>query len=150
MEVRFRKGKGGRTCSWVALRPPRHRVPGPAMAAGGDVPHDLATFVIEETLGLQHGFWGCIAEGATFKSLGRKRTRPGRAVIRHRLSELDAAEARVNAVYFAWRRGTATLANQALDAALDAWRQLPEGGELDRVWRPSAVSARARRSSAHG
>ncbi|HEX4903125.1 MAG TPA: hypothetical protein VFV42_09975, partial [Acidimicrobiales bacterium] len=63
MRVTFRKGKGGRTCSWEALRPPRTRVPGTTMAAGGGVPHDLATFVIEDALGIEHGFWDCVADG---------------------------------------------------------------------------------------
>src|SRR5690606_17079248 len=70
MEVRFTKSEKGRTCSWEALRPPRTKVPGPAMAAGADLPHDLATFVIEEALGIERGFWGSVAEGATFRSLG--------------------------------------------------------------------------------
>ena len=77
MEVTFRKGKQGRTCGWVALRPPRTTVPGTTMAAGGDVPHDLATFVIEQALGIEHGFWGCVAAGATFRTLGRRRTPRG-------------------------------------------------------------------------
>ena len=70
-------------------------------------PHDLATFVIEESLGFEHGFWGCVADGATFKSLGRKRTERGRAVIKRHLVELQRAEAQVNEIYFAWRQGAA-------------------------------------------
>ena len=65
MEITFRKV--GRGCAWTALRPPRTTVPGPTMAAGGDLPHDLYTFVIERALGMTHGFWGCVAEGATFR-----------------------------------------------------------------------------------
>ena len=150
MEVRFRKGKAGRTCAWEAVRPPRTRVPGSTMAAGGDVPHDLATFVIEEALGLEHGFWGCVAEGATFRSLQRRRTEPGKEVIRRHREELDAAEARVNEVYFAWRSGEPTPCDAALDAALAEWRALPEGGELVRVWARPARRAgqRARATSA--
>ena len=144
MEVRFRKSDDGRTCAWVALRPPRHRVPGPTMAAGGDVPHDLATFVIEDALGLEHGFWGCVAEGATFRSLRRKRTEPGRAVIRRHLAELDRAEAEVNVVYAAWRAGAATPAAAALDDALVAWRQLPGGAEIVRTWSPPRPRHRRR------
>src|SRR6476661_8017353 len=101
MEVRFRKSDDGRTCAWVALRPPRHRVLGPTMAAGGDVPHDLATFVIEDALRIEHGFWGCVADGATFRTIGRKRTPQGRAVIRRHVNDLDEAERRINEIYLA-------------------------------------------------
>src|SRR5688500_15667644 len=124
------------------------------MAAGGDVPHDLATFVIEAELGISHGFWGCVAAGATFKSLGRRRTEPGRAVIRRHAAELDEAEALVNEVYFAWRRGEATPAGPALDAALAAWSRLPEGGSLTFDWptwaRPVAGGRGDRRTRAVG
>jgi hypothetical protein len=51
----------GRGCAWTALRPPRSIVPGPTMAAGGDLPHDLYHFVIEDALDLDFGFWGCVA-----------------------------------------------------------------------------------------
>jgi hypothetical protein len=134
MRVTFTRSDDGRVCAWTALRPPRTRVPGPAMAVGADVPHDLATFVIEEALGIEHGFWGCVAEGATFRSLGRRRTPQGRAVIDRRSDALDAAEVEVNEVFFAWRRGEPTAADDALDAALEAWRALPRGGEMVREW----------------
>lgn len=134
MEVRFTKGKGGRTCGWVAVRPPRSRVPGPTMAAGGDLPHDLATFVIEQALGIEHGFWGCVADGATFRSLGRRRTEPGKAVIREHLAELDDAERRVNQVYGAWRRGEPTDVDDAIETMLAAWRAVPVDGELVLTW----------------
>lgn len=134
MEVRFRKGKGGRTCGWVALRLPRTVVPGPTMAAGADVPHDLATFVIEAELGLAHGFWGCVAEGATFATLGRRRTPQGRAVIERHRAELEQAETQVNDLFFAWRRGEPTPVDAALDRTLEAWRALPVDGELVEVW----------------
>ncbi len=48
MQVTFTKLLDGRACRWEAIRPPRTVVPGPTMAAGADVPHDLATFVIRE------------------------------------------------------------------------------------------------------
>jgi hypothetical protein len=141
----------GRTCSWVAHRPPRSVVPGPAMAAGADLPHDLATFVIEDALDLEHGFWGCVASGATFRSLGRRRTPQGRAVIARHLPELDAAEERVNDVFFAWRAGRPTEVSDALDAMLDRWRSVPDGGELTTSWamdRPAwRAGRRTRRTS---
>ena len=144
MEVRFAKTNAGRTCSWTALRPPRTKVPGPSMAAGGDLPHDLYTLVIEQALGIQHGFWGCVAEGATFKTLGRKRTPQGKAVIGRHLDELDEAERRVNEIYFGWKQGEPTEVDAELDGMLERWRRLGEGEELVLTWAP-APRARARR-----
>ena len=134
VEVTFRKVNDGRACRWDALRPPRTRVPGPTMAAGGDVPHDLATFVIEDALGIEHGFWGCVAAGATFRTIGRKQTPQGRAVIRRHVGDLDEAERRVNQIYFAWRNGDSTPVDAALNNVVDEWRRLPDGGELRRSW----------------
>lgn len=151
MEVRF--SKFDRVCRWEALRPPRTRVPGPTMAAGADLPHDLVTFVIEGALAIRHGFWGCVADGATFRSLGRRRTQPGVAVIRRHAADLDDAEWRVHEVYAAWRRGEPTPCTVELDRMLAAWRALPEGGELLLTWRqpptdPTKASGKRRRSSA--
>jgi len=135
MIVTFRRL--GRTCSWTALRPPRTLVPGPAMAAGADLPHDLHTFVIEQALGLRHGFWGCVADGATFRTLGRKRTPQGRAVITRHVAELDDAERQVNEVYFAWKVGRPTQLDDELDSMLRRWRALDDGDELALEWRPT-------------
>lgn len=117
------------------------------MASGGDVPHDLSTFVIEAALDIRYGFWGCVAEGATFRTLGRKRTPQGRAVISKHLEELDRAEHLVNEMYFAWRRGEPTPVSDALDQALESWRRLPEGEDLVVEWsrRPAMSTPRRRR-----
>ena len=104
------------------------------MAAGGDLPHDLYTFVIEDALRIEYGFWGCVAAGATFRTLGRKRTPQGRVVIARHLVDLDVAEARVNEVYFAWRSGTPTSVDEPLDSMLARWRALSEGQELTLRW----------------
>ena len=104
------------------------------MAAGGDLPHDLFTFVIEDALDIEHGFWGCVAAGATFKSLDRKRTPQGKAVIARHVDDLDAAEVRVNEIYFAWRAGTATELDDELDQMLEQWRALPDGADLSLDW----------------
>lgn len=133
MTVTFRRA--GRGCAWTALRPPRTIVPGPTMAAGGDLPHDLYTFVIEDALGIEHGFWGCVAAGATFKTLGRKRTPQGTAIIRRHVDDLEAAEQQVNEIYFAWRAGRATPLDAALDEMLDRWRNLGDE-ELVLEWAP--------------
>jgi hypothetical protein len=143
MEVRFKKGKAGRTCSWTAVRRHRARVEGSTMAAGRDLPHDLATYVIERALGIEHGFWGCVSEGATFRSLGRRRTQPGRAVIRSHAADRDAAEQLVGDAFRAWRRGADSPLKPELDEMLSRWRQLDEGEELLVEW----LEARPRRGS---
>lgn len=122
----------------MAWRPPRTRVPGTTMAAGGDLPHDLATFVIEQALGIEHGFWGCVAEGATFKTLGRRRTPQGRAVIARHRDALVRSERVVNEVYGAWKQAEPTAAGTALDEMLERWRALCEGEELVLTWRVPA------------
>ncbi|HWL43616.1 MAG TPA: hypothetical protein VNQ73_11780 [Ilumatobacter sp.] len=114
------------------------------MAAGSDVPHDLATFVIEQELGIEHGFWGCVAEGATFDSMGRRVTAEGRAVIRRYTAELAESEAIVNAYHFGWRAGEPTPVDAVLDATLAEWRALPEGAELVRRWHRTPVRRRGR------
>ena len=122
------------------------------MAAGADVPHDLATFVVEEALDLRHGFWGCVADGATFRSTGRTRTRQGRDVIAAHRDALDEAEVLVNEQFFAWRRGDVVdpTVQAALDETRDAWAALAEGDELVRTWphrgRPARDGRRRPRS----
>jgi hypothetical protein len=132
MVVTFRRYKRG--CSWTALRPPRTVVPGPTMAAGGDLPHDLYTFVIEDALQIHDGFWGCVAAGATFRSLGRKRTPHGKSVITRHGDGLDAAEARVNEMYFAWRAGERTPLDDQLNSMLERWRELTDDDDLVLRW----------------
>ena len=131
MTVTFQRR--GRGCGWTAVRPPRSIVPGPTMAAGGDLPHDLYTFVIEDALDIDHGFWGCVAAGATFKTLGRTRTPQGRAVITRHLDDLDAAEARVNEIRFTWRKGDPTPLDRELEAMLRRWQAL-DADELVVQW----------------
>jgi hypothetical protein len=104
------------------------------MAAGADLPHDLYTFVIEQALGLRHGFWGCVADGATFRTLGRKRTPQGKAVVDRHAADLDEAEHRVNEIYFAWKRGEPTSLDRELDEMLARWRDLDDGESLTVVW----------------
>lgn len=117
------------------------------MAAGGDLPHDLYTFVIEGALGFEFGFWGCVASGATFKTLGRKRTPQGRAVIMSHLDELDEAERRVNEIYFGWRAGQATPLDSDLDSMLLRWRTLADGEELILTWPTGDPAARRQQRS---
>jgi hypothetical protein len=142
MEVVFYKEDDGRLCGWRAAPPKRRRFQGTTMASGRDLPHDLAQFVVEATLGLEHGFWGLLAKGATFKSVpGRRRTQPGQELIRAHREELDGVERLVNAHVTAWRTGALTPAAPALEAMLARWRALRVGEELCLVWRTGIRSA---------
>jgi len=135
MEVAFYKVNDGRLCAWVATPPKRKRFQGTTMASGRDLPHDLAQFVVEEAFGIQRGFWGLVAKGATFKSVpGRRLTRPGQELIRAHRAALKATEDLVNTHVSAWRAGASTPAGPVLDAMLARWRALPVGEELRLVW----------------
>jgi hypothetical protein len=79
-------------------------------------------------------FWGLLARGATFKSTGRKRTKPGRAVIAEHRAELIDSEALAGRHLGEWHAGVTTPVTQALDAALDQWRQLAVGDRLVFEW----------------
>jgi hypothetical protein len=74
MEVVFYKGDEGRLCGWTAAPPKRRRFQGTTMASGRDLPHDLAQFVVEATLGLATGSGACSQRGRPSRAF------PGAAV----------------------------------------------------------------------
>lgn len=124
----------------------------PAQPVGPSMPHDLVHAVVETALGIDDGFWGAMARGATFQgfvlvSPGRHR-RSGMKVLRRGGDAVMAAELSVNWAYRVWRGlptagrgvGPAPLDAEALartgprlDAAAARWAAVPEGGEL--LWR---------------
>jgi hypothetical protein len=120
-----------------------------ARSAHTDLPHDLAQFVLEAGLDLDHGFWNLMANGATFQSLGRRPTKPGRQLIAAYRAELNQVEGIVNAQVEAWRDGRPTPLAPQLDAMLRRWRALGPGEEMVVEWptrrlpRPSARGRRA-------
>jgi hypothetical protein len=135
MQVSFYKSDNGRLCGWVAAPPKRRPFQGTTMASGKDLPHDLAQFVVEAILGLRHGFWNMLANGATFKSVpGRRQTQPGRQLISSNSEKLTEAEEVANAHVTAWRTGVPTPAGPALDEMYARWQTLPEGEELRVEW----------------
>jgi hypothetical protein len=134
MQIAFYKVDEGRLCAWRAHVPKRRPFEGTTMASGPTLPHDLAQFVAESTLGLPHGFWGLLAAGATFESVRRRRTRPGRQLIRANHAALMATEHLVNGHVAAWRAHAPTPLGPALDAMLARWRALPVGAELRVEW----------------
>ena len=144
MRVQFAKDPEKRLVRWDALVGKRTRVPGSVMAVNKDLPHDLAQYVIEASAGTRNGFWGCVAAGATFKSTGRKRTKPGRAVIAQHRAELVESEKLAGAHLHAWRAGERTTVTRARSIA-----PVPNGG----VCRPangSCSSGRAQKAGSKG
>ena len=134
MRVVFQKGKRG-LCTWTAYPPKRRPVSAVSGGVGrGLIPHDLAQLVIERELGHTFGFWGSLAAGASFRSLvrgGRKRTRPGVAVLREHLREIDEAEHAFHRHLGHWLRGEDTPARAGLDDALHAWRSIAENEHFE-------------------
>jgi hypothetical protein len=136
MRVTFRKLALGQ-CYWEAVRAKRARVPGCQMGGyvrPGALPHDLAQFVVEAGLGLRYGFWGLVADGATFRSMDKRQTREGRAIIRAHRDELNTAEALVNAELETLESGGPSMVKVEFDRIATQWAALPEGGTLEMVW----------------
>lgn len=135
MHVEFYKADGGRLCGWIATPPKRRPFVGTTMASGRDIPHDLGQFVVESTLGLHEGFWGLLANGASFKSVpGRRPTRPGRELVRRYNDALNDVEGIVNGHVEAWRRGGETPVKRALDDMYARWRALSIDERLGLDW----------------
>jgi hypothetical protein len=135
MRVEFYKEDEGRLCAWTAAPPKRRPFRGTTMAAGRDLPHDLAQFVVERALGLRDGFWGLLANGASFKSVpGRRPTKPGHALVRAHLDGLVSVEGIANTHVGAWRRGEGTPVGAALDVMYARWLALPVGTPLVVDW----------------
>jgi hypothetical protein len=129
------ENKGRPLCRWDAVRNRGIVVPGTSMGAGGtDLPHDLAQYVIEAATGYPNGFWGLVAKGATFKTTGRKRTKPGRAVIAEHRAELLESEQLAARHLVSWRAGATTPVTDALDRALDQWTTLPPDQRIHFEW----------------
>ncbi len=125
---------GKRLCAWEATRAKRTRVPGSVMAAGKGLPHDLGQYVIEAATRYQFGFWGLVAEGATFKSTGRRITKPGRALISEHRQQLVDSEKLAGFHHALWEARRPGPVSDALDRALAQWRSLKPGDRLTFQW----------------
>ena len=135
MRVEFFKPSEKRPgCAWVAFRGKRSVVPGTHMGVGRSLPHDLAQYVIEAATGYTHGFWGLLALGATYKTTGRKITKPGRAVIVAHRAELVASEVLAGEHLHLWAAGRVTPVTEAVDAAFRQWRALATDERLVYEW----------------
>jgi hypothetical protein len=105
------------------------------MALGrGGLPHDLVQMIVEASVGIDRGFWGSVAAGATFKSTGRKRTKPGRAVIVANRRPIAEAEGVVAEHLFRWEHGLPTPAAAHFYELSRCWDGLHDGGQVTVEW----------------
>jgi hypothetical protein len=141
----FRRLVEQRCSYWVAVRGKRTVVPGTAMALGrSDMPHDLTQLVVEAVTGLRFGFWGCVEAGATFKSTGRKRTKPGRAIIAQHQEELRQTEVITGQHVARWHAGDDTPVTRELARMASLWDSLDQYGELVVDWPSLRAEIRTR------
>lgn len=149
MQVSFYKIDNGRLCGWRATRSKGKRFEGTTMASGRNLPHDLAQFVVESALGVQHGFWNLLANGASFKSVpGRRRTKPGQQLVGAHRDALNEVEGIVNSHVSAWQAGAPTPVGKALDEMIARWRALLDGEEIILEWATIRLPRKEKRS--HG
>ena len=135
MRVEFYKGGDGRLCGWIATPPHRRTFQGTTMAAGRDLPHDLAQFTVERALDIRDGFWALLAHGASFRSVpGRRPTRSGRALTRRHEPALAAIEVTAGTHYLAWKGGGRTPIRASLDTMYARWLALADGERLVLEW----------------
>jgi hypothetical protein len=120
--------------AWNATRGKRTKIPGTIMARGKGIPHDLAQYVIEAATGYRGGFWELVSKGATFKSTGRRRTKPGRAVIAQHRDELAGAERLAGEHLQRWRAGERSDVTEALTRVLEQWNGLSSSEYLRFEW----------------
>ena len=153
MRVEFYRNDEARIAGWDAYLGKRRHVPGSMMALGrGDISHDLAQYVIEAATGYRNGFWGLVAAGATFKSTGRRRTKPGRAVIAAHRSELVASEELAGRHLADWKLGRSTPVTAALSRAAAQFQALGPHERIVFEWPSSQgrIAGVAGPSSAEG
>jgi hypothetical protein len=139
MRVEFYKleSHGRPHVAWKATRGKRTKIPGTLMAGSKGIPHDLSQYVIEAATGYRCGFWELVSQGATFRSTGRRRTKPGRALIAEHRDELAGAERLAGEHLQRWKSGERSGVADALTAASDQWDRLSLRESLIFDW-PSA------------
>jgi len=134
--IRFQKPPEGQRWSvWEADRGRRRIVRGGmGWAPHMRLPHDLAGYAVERALELNDGFWHCVADGATFRSTDRKRTRPGRAVIAARRRALQQHDHLTHLHWELWWHGEPTPAAASLDEVWALWEPLLPGEWMTVEW----------------
>jgi hypothetical protein len=126
----------------------------PARDTAQAIPHDLVHAAVETALGIADGFWGAVAEGATFEGFEpvqpSRHRRAGLKVLRRKGDAVMAAELKVGLAYRIWQglpvegRGMPRLVSlesaevqravTALDEARAAWSSLRDGEHMTWTW----------------
>lgn len=105
------------------------------MALGrGYISHDLSQYVVEAATGYEHGFWGLVSQGATFRSMNKAVTKPGRAVIVRHRSELEDSEHLAGVHVGDWRQGLRTPVTMLLSEAAAQFQSLGPDDRLVYGW----------------
>ena len=137
MEVTFRKAAGRKSFPIWTAKKGKTKIAGSILGCDPrHLPHDIVTLVVERELGITDGFFGTVEAGGTFRSMAKRRSPAGKAVIARNRAGVQQAEHTVHAVWDAWKAGRDSPCNDALDAALAAWRAVPPGGEMTFTWPP--------------
>jgi hypothetical protein len=101
----------------------------------GVIPHDLVHFAAECHFGIDDGFWGLLADGATFtRGTDQRPTRPGRALIAKNRAGLNIAEHLGNAHHCLWLEGKPTPAAPTFSRLAEQWQAVPDDGTLTVYW----------------
>lgn len=137
LTVTFHK-VGGRSphAWWEAVRTTRGRIRGGYMPIGrGRIPHDLGHMATEAHFGIDDGFWGLLARGATFDhGTDQRPTTRGRQLIREHRAQLRAAEAVGNEHHFKWAKSEPTPVATTFARLARRWEDLGDGGTLTIRW----------------
>jgi len=125
-----------RSSWWEAVRPKGGVVRGGYTPIGHQrIPHDLGHLATEAHFGIDDGFWGLLARGATFRrGTDRRPTRAGKAVIAAHRAGLHRAEQLGNGHHAAWVAGQPTPVAARFDTLAAAWDAVPDGGTLTVRW----------------
>ena len=125
---------------WEAERRTGGKVRGGYMPIGrGVIPHDLVHFATEAHLGIEDGFWGMLARGATFKrGTDQRVTRPGRTLIAEHRAGLNAAKSWATPITRCGWRGNPLLCRRRSIGS-------PSNGERCPTKEPSPSTGRCQR-----
>jgi hypothetical protein len=135
VRVEFWRDDEAKVTGWDVFLAGRRPVRGSVMALGrGISSHDLDQYVVEAATRYRNGFWGLVAQGATFRSMHKTVTKPGRAIIVRHRRELTYSERLAATHVAAWRCQQETTVTIALDMASAQFRRLGASDRLIFEW----------------